>query len=337
MTHCAPVPSPQLPNPLQPTPTHVVAGVLRDNQGRILLSQRGAGGDLPGLWEFPGGKRETGEDSQAALRRELREELGIEVGQLQPLIELPHAYPHKRIVLEVFATAWTGEPKSCEGQALRWLSADALADLPMPAADRPVVAAFTQSDRYLITPDPGADIDFFLQSLAIALAAGAARLQLRASRLSSKAMWALAELVHAQCQRTGAQWLISSACADAVEIAKQLGCGLHLTSTHLTRASERPLSSGQWLAASCHNPSELAKAQALGCDFAVLGPVAATLSHPQAVPMGWSNFRALREHVALPIYALGGMRIDDIATARSHGAQGIAAIRGLWREESSRP
>ena len=69
----------------------------------------------------------------------------------------------------------------------------------------------------------------------------------------------------------------------------------------------------------------------MGADFAVLGPVAATPSHPDREPMGWHRFAALRETVSLPIYALGGMTPSDLHTAHRHGAQGIAAIRGLWQ------
>ena len=311
-------------------PTHVVAAVLRDAQGRVLLSQRNRKGDLAGLWEFPGGKRERGEDSQTALRRELREELGIATHLIQLLIEVPHAYPQKRIVLEVFSAEWSGEPVGCEGQALRWLSPESLADMSMPSADQPVVAALTQPDRYVITPDPGRQIDSFMRALTVTLAGGITRLQLRTPSLAREAMWALAEAVHVQCQQAGAAWLINSACVDAIKIAERLGCGLHLTAGHLMRAAARPQPADSLVAASCHNATELAHAQALGCDFVVLGPVAATSSHPGTAAMGWPAFRALRERVALPIYALGGMQLADLATARSHGAQGIAAIGGLW-------
>jgi 8-oxo-dGTP diphosphatase len=75
---------------------------------------------------------------------------------------------------------------------------------------------------------------------------------------------------------------------------------------------------------------DLRRAEELGLDFAVLGPVAATPSHPDATPLGWARFAELRETVGLPIYALGGLCLDEVATARRHGAQGIAAMRGLW-------
>ncbi len=84
------------------------------------------------------------------------------------------------------------------------------------------------------------------------------------------------------------------------------------------------------LAASCHDAEELQAAQDLGCDFVVLGPVQPTDSHPHATPMGWDQFARLRELVSLPIYALGGLGPTDIPESRRHGAQGIAAISGLW-------
>jgi 8-oxo-dGTP diphosphatase len=71
-------------------------------------------------------------------------------------------------------------------------------------------------------------------------------------------------------------------------------------------------------------------AEALGCDFAVVGPVRPTPTHPDASGIGWAGFERLREHSPLPIYAIGGLCPEDVATAREHGAQGIAAIRGLW-------
>jgi 8-oxo-dGTP diphosphatase len=98
----------------------------------------------------------------------------------------------------------------------------------------------------------------------------------------------------------------------------------------LRSVDTRPLSTGCLVGASCHDTDELRHAEHIGCDFAVLGPVAATATHPGVAPLGWSGFAALREVTSLPLYAIGGMTADDITDARSHGAQGIAAIRALW-------
>ncbi len=115
---------------------HVVAGVLGDREGRVLVAQRGVGKHLAGSWEFPGGKIDPGEDAQAALRRELREELGIEIGAIDSIIGVPWRYPDKTILLDAYRVLdYTGIPRGREGQALAWRRIDELAALSMPPPD----------------------------------------------------------------------------------------------------------------------------------------------------------------------------------------------------------
>ncbi len=311
-----------------PAAIHVLAGVIRDVRGRVLLARRTAGRDLSGLWEFPGGKREAGESPEQALARELHEELGIRVQASEPLIAVPFAYRDKRIVLDVRVVGgWDGVPVGREKQALAWAPPAQLSTYPMPPADRPVVAALLQPDRYLITPEPGADDAAFLRALERSLAGGVTRVQLRAYTRGGQALRPLAAAVHAVCRAHGAELLLNGELA----LAAELGVGVHLRSSQLRELAARPLPRDRLVAASCHDAEELQKAQSLGVDFAVLGPVMATPSHPQQTSIGWAGFARLREQAALPIYALGGMAIADHAQARAHGAQGIAAIRGLWR------
>ena len=317
---------------------HVVAGVIRDACGRILLARRTEGRDLAGLWEFPGGKVEPGESPEAALVRELREELGIEASVGAALVRVPQQYPDKRLLLDVRHVQFTGTPKGLDGQALVWAPPHTLAGYPMPPADRPVVAALLQPDRYLVTPAPGDGDAAWLAALARSLELGVRRVQLRAPGLDP-VLWAqLCVQAVALCREAGADVLVNG---DA-DLAERLGVGLHVRAAQLAGAEpvrgrraiggrgQEPLVQGRLLAASCHGVDDLRRAQALGCDFAVLGPVLATASHPGVPGIGWEAFAAMRERVSLPIHALGGLGIDDIATARAHGAQGIAAIRGLW-------
>lgn len=316
---------------------HVVAAILTDARGRILLTRRPDGRDLAGLWEFPGGKVEPGESVEQALRRELHEELGIAIGAVTPLIAVPHAYaaqgcasdaPHKRILLDVQRVAsFSGRARGRESQALAWVAPEALSSYAMPAADRPAVAALLQPDRYLITPEPGENDDTFLAALARALAGGVRRVQLRVHTLSRERLRTLALAARELARAHDADLLLNSGHEASKAIAAELELGVHLTAAQLRE--RKPCSSGL-LAASCHDAEDLRRAEALGCDFVVLGPVAATASHPDRMALGWSRFAELREQVALPIYALGGMRMDDLPTARAHGAQGIAAIRALW-------
>ena len=95
--------------------------------------------------------------------------------------------------------------------------------------------------------------------------------------------------------------------------------------------SERPLTADYLVGASCHSLEEVEYAGTLGLDFVVVAPVKETLTHPGAAPLGFTGLQRLTESASLPVYALGGMQTGDLEAAFRHGAQGIAAIRGLWR------
>ena len=120
----------------------VVAVALVDADGRVLVSERPAGKQLAGLWEFPGGKVEPGERPEATLIRELVEELGIRVEEpcLAPLTFASHAYPEFHLLMPLYVCRrWTGTPQPMEGQALKWVRPKALRDLAMPPADAPLI------------------------------------------------------------------------------------------------------------------------------------------------------------------------------------------------------
>ncbi|SDQ98011.1 8-oxo-dGTP diphosphatase [Pseudoxanthomonas sp. CF385] len=305
---------------------HVMAAVITDARGRILLARRTEGRDLAGRWEFPGGKREPGESPEDALVRELREELGIEAQVGEHLISVPQQYPDKRLRLEVrHLTGWKGTPRGHEGQALAWVAPDKLMRYAMPPADRPVVAALLHPDRYLVTPEP-TDVAAWLTSLGRALAQGVRRVQVRARSLSGDAWESLARQAVARCQAAGAEVLLNG----DIDLARTLGVGVHLRASQLADLVFRPLPEDTLVAASCHTAAELRQAEALACDFAVVGSVFPTETHPGGDPLGWPGFAGLRENVSLPMYAIGGLQAADIPSARQQGAQGIAAIRGLW-------
>lgn len=319
------------------SPIHVVAGVLSDARGRILLARRDGHRELAGLWEFPGGKIEPGETPRQALARELREEIGVQVDEdvPEPLIAVPHATATgKRILLDVYTVArFQGRARGMESQAVTWVLPERLGHYSMPGADRPVVAALRQPSSYLITPEPEADRAAFLLRLSRALEGGVRRVQLRARQCDASSLAELARAAATLTTRHGAQLLLNSGSADmetSLRLAQSLHIGLHLTASDLMRIQARPLPQGEWLGASCHDLDELRQAERLGVDFAVLGPVHPTATHPRAEALGFPRFARLREEVLLPIYALGGLAMSDHEMARAHGAQGIAAIRGLW-------
>ncbi|MCB1882423.1 MAG: 8-oxo-dGTP diphosphatase MutT [Geminicoccaceae bacterium] len=120
----------------------VAACALVDGDGRVLVTRRPEGKPLAGLWEFPGGKLDPGETPEACLVRELREELGIdtETACLAPLAFASHPYDAFHLLMPLYVCRrWRGEPEGKEGQALRWARPQALFQLPMPPADRPLL------------------------------------------------------------------------------------------------------------------------------------------------------------------------------------------------------
>ncbi|MGD9739128.1 MAG: 8-oxo-dGTP diphosphatase MutT [Bauldia sp.] len=124
----------------------VAAGALIDTDGRVLITQRPEGKSMSGLWEFPGGKVESDETPEAALVRELREELGITTGArcLSPLSFVSHDYGDFHLLMPLYlCRKWDGIPQPLEGQALKWVWPKSLGDYPMPPADLPLVTALT--------------------------------------------------------------------------------------------------------------------------------------------------------------------------------------------------
>ncbi len=150
-------------------------------------------------------------------------------------------------------------------------------------------------------------------------------MQVREKTLSAAARRDFAARVVSLCRRHGARVLIN---ADA-ELALELGAdGVHLTSAQLRTLTERPRL--PWSGASCHSAEELRFAERLGADFAVLGPVRATPTHPAAATLQWAGFRAAAVGAAVPVYALGGLAPADLGEALACGAHGLAMVRGAW-------
>jgi len=306
---------------------HVAAAVIVNPAGEVLLALRPKDKHQGGLWEFPGGKVEPGEEVLTALGRELQEEVGIAVTQARPLIRIQHRYPDKAVLLDVWRVDdFEGAPHGREGQPIEWVLPEALPQRAFPAANLPIVTAARLPECYLITPEPE-DHDEFLLRLERALRGGIRLVQLRAHSLNEIVYKVLAREALALCHRYGARLLLNGPPQWVEEVGAD---GLHLSSTRLLALSRRPLGQDRWVAASCHNARELQHALSIGVDFAVLSPIKPTLSHPDATPLGWSQMQAMIDHLPLPVYALGGMTRGDLKDAFAYGAQGIAAIRELW-------
>ncbi len=307
---------------------HVAAAVICDDRGRFLIAQRPDHVHQGGLWEFPGGKLEHGESARQALERELREELGIKVGTARQLIQVRHDYPDKAVLLDVWCVEnYTGVPAGREGQPLEWVSLDELAAYRFPAANIQIINALHLPDRYLITPEPGHDVSVFLAALERSVERGVSLVQLRAKQLAEHDYRQLAVAVAGVCRSANVRLLLNCAPHLVPELGAQ---GVHLTGRRLLELEHRPLEPGYLVAASCHSREEVSHAGKLGLDFIVVSPVRETTSHPGTPAIGLQGLRSMCEAAAMPVYALGGMQEADIESVWQCGAQGIAAIRGLW-------
>jgi 8-oxo-dGTP diphosphatase len=313
---------------------HVVAGVISNSQQEILLAQRLKQAHQGGLWEFPGGKRQSTETVEQALIRELHEEIGITVQQARPLIRIIHAYPDRKILLDVWTIEqWQGPAYGREGQQTQWCPLDQLRNYTFPAANYPIITAVQLPSSYLITPEPTSlnDKSFFYR-LEKCLDAGISLVQLRAKNWPEHDYCYCAEKALILCERYGAQLLVNASPQIALSVGTH---GVHLNSERLLTYTERPLNQKLWVAASCHSNAEIEQANQINVDFIVLGAVRSTQSHPESEPIGWFEFFKMTASAHCPVFALGGMKAEDISIARAHGAQGIAAIRALWGQLES--
>ncbi len=306
---------------------HVAVGLVIDN-GKVFVTRRSANSHQGGKWEFPGGKIETGEDTLVALKRELKEELDIEVQTAVPYLPIHHAYSDRKVFLDVWKiTDYRGMPHGHEGQEARWVAFADLARLEFPAADYPILRRLSLPSLYLISDSRRFGKDRFLNALERALDSGARLIQLREPHLPPDEYQAYARRIAELCHQYGAKLLLNAEPQWAIDCGAD---GVHLNSRRLMQYSARPLENSFWVGASCHNREELKQAMHLEADFAVLSPVAPTASHPGAAVLGWDNFSALCTEAALPIYALGGMRAQDLEHARRVGAQGLAMVSEIW-------
>ncbi len=304
----------------------VAVAVILRRDGAVLLAQRLAGTPYAGYWEFPGGKLEPGESAWQALKRELHEELGIEVTRATPWLTQRYEYPHAHVELAFFRVyAWHGEPYGRDGQSIAWQVPGAFEVAPLLPANSIVLRALMLPPVYAISMAEELGAVEFLSRARVAIERGLRLIQLREKSLPPRQVEHLAESLCAIARAHGARVLLNG----EVEEARRLGCdGVHWSAARLAAAQARP--DDMQCAASCHDEVELARAAQVGVDFVVLGPVKATPSHPDASPLGWARFAELVHGTPIPVYALGGLHRDDLDVAIAHGAHGVALRRAAW-------
>lgn len=305
----------------------VAVGVVTRTDGKVLLAERPTGKPKAGYWEFPGGKIETGENPLQALIRELHEELGIEIDAVCPWITREHKYSHLHVRLHMYRVLrWHGEPHGREGQHISWESVHAVNVRPLLPANHAILRALCLPPVYAITHASKYGTDAFMERLHIALENGIRLIQVRERGLEPEELTRLAQRIVSLAHEYGARVLING---DVKVAANADADGVHLQASQLMASSTRPETN--LFGASCHNREELLKAAELGADFVVLSPVLPTPSHPGEPTLGWEHLSGLCSGLPMPVYALGGMRLDMIETAMTHGAHGVSLLSAIWK------
>lgn len=305
----------------------VAAAIITRSDGSFLLGQRAADTFYAGYWEFPGGKVEAGETPRDALLRELSEELGIEVEQAWPWLMREHVYEHAHVRLHFFEVPqWLGEIKPHVHAAIAWQQADQLEVGPMLPANGPILKALRLPRTMALTHAAEIGVAAQLAALDRALAQGLRCVQIREPDMEDTACAEFAQQVLQRCKAQGALAFLNAEPARAQALGMD---GVHLPARQLLALSERPAL--EWVGASCHTREELLHAAALGLDYAVLGAVKPTASHPGQQAIGWQVFRDMTRDLSIPVLAIGGLSADDMPEARQAGAHGIACIRAAWQ------
>lgn len=306
---------------------HVAVGVIVNNQGQYFISRRHDHLHQGGLWEFPGGKVEPDESALVALRRELHEELGIQVKQAQPLVKLAYQYPDKSVLLDVWLVdSYEGMAQNQQGQASSWVALSELSDYSFPDANRGILTCLNYSVYYAIT-GKYRDLEDYLFKLQNCLLKRPALVQCRIKESLEDRFLDFVYISKKLCDQNGTKLIVNS---DIKLLDKCDVDGIHLNSKRLFNYSSRPLAANKILSASVHNAKELNQASRIKADIILVSPVFHTTSHPCESVLGWDGLSDLVNQSDIPVYALAGMKKSMLEEVKQTGAYGIAAISEFW-------
>jgi len=324
--------------------TDVAVAVFLRPDGSFLLSSRPAGKPYAGYWEFPGGKIEAGETVRDALTRELIEELNVVIDTATPWFTFMMHYAHATVRLRTWrVSGWHDVDargmRGMEEQEWKWQTMSSLSVAPTLPGCGPILRALSLPSIYALTNAADVGTETYLQQLRAVWSKNASKhppvgefdiknrpspmmIQVREKTLPATTLRQFAKDIVAIARENHALVLINGDANLAADVGAD---GVHLTSAQLRTMTERP--PFQWVGASVHSQDELRLAAELKCDFAILGSVKTTQSHPGQPPMGWDAFAAIVRDTPIPVLAIGGLGHADMPQAIARGAHGIAMQR----------
>lgn len=312
---------------------NVAVGVIYNNEkDKVLIARRKQGQHLAGYWEFPGGKISFDEDIKSALKRELSEELGINVLQSEPLTVIQHDYSDKKVLLHVrIVNDWNGSPAGKENQDIVWASIKELDKYTFPEANKNIIRFVSLPSVYLISQDIYKDHSNFIAILQKCFKGGLKLFQLRLASRTDIEFEHLVREIKQLADKYDTKFILNGSPADIDVYDID---GIHLKSNEMLKYSKRPIDNRFLLGASCHSKQELKHAITIDVDYVFISPVNKTISHPSQPALGWKGFQQFCHLTSIPVYALGGMQPSDVKNAKLSGGHGIAMISAIWNSDS---
>lgn len=297
-----------------PKPIVDVAIAILIHRGKILVGWRQEEQHQGGKHEFPGGKVEQGETPEEACRREIYEEVGIGLKDWHQFDYIHHEYDDIIVNLHLFHSYVPDELLNLIHQPWAWYTRDQLLHLNFPKANKNIIKRLYWPHLIKIsnTLKPVENSD--------------ALLYWRIEEFEPQYIEQLTALDEGQRSNL----IINIAIWQQLspELQKQIKT-VHLKQSQLMNLHKGDLTVGVRYIAACHDAVSLKQAQQIGCDAVFISPVKTTATHPEAVALGWERFSELAQNSQIPVFALGGVHPDDLATAQKHGAYGLAGIRNF--------
>ncbi|SEO23643.1 NUDIX domain-containing protein [Acinetobacter sp. yr461] len=299
-----------------PKPIVDVAIAILIHRGKILVGWRGEQQHQGGKHEFPGGKVEQGETLGEACRREIYEEVGIGLKDWHQFDYIHHEYDDIIVNLHLFHSYVPDELLNLIHQPWAWYTREQLLHLNFPKANKDIIKRLYWPHFIKISPTlTPAENDETLVYWR-----------------SEKDSFDQADLEKLALLDTD-QFSKLIVNVDVwhklkLELKKQIKT-VHLKQSQLMNLHKGDLTVGLRYIAACHDAVSLKQAEQIGCDAVFISPVQSTTTHPEALALGWERFADLAQKSQIPVFALGGVHPDDLATAQQHGAYGLAGIRNF--------
>lgn len=299
----------------------VVVGVLHNKNGQFLIAKRQNHQFMGEFWEFPGGKIEPGESAESAIKRELKEELNIDIKALSYHRTIFHTYPDRKIELNVYCiNKYNNTPIGAEGQTIVWKKAHELKPYKLLPTMKTLITSIKLPNKYWITPSSNHQSKAWMKKFEEKLTKDIKLIQLRSKNKLDSGF--IAEIYH-ECQQHNLKLLLNT----IDKTFKESFCdGWHLTTNEMFEYTHRPCSENKLLGVSTHNIDEAMTAQKMGADFIVISPIQPTATHPNTKALGWENAKKVTNKITIPVYFLGGMTLKDLDKTLKFGAQGIAGV-----------